>query len=78
MIPCSLKAEDPLDNSANMSGNEEVISLSDIVPETNICFVSLTPSTAVTQLLIGSVYYFPIVHVLFFTVKQKSNVPRKV
>lgn len=36
----SLEAEGVLGNSANLSGNEDVISLSDIVPETKICFVS--------------------------------------
>lgn len=74
MIPYSLKAEGPLDNSANVSGNEEVISLSDIVPETNICFVSLmTRSTAVTKFVIGIVYYFPTLRVFFFTVKQNKE-----
>lgn len=34
----SLEAEGVLDNSGNMSGNEDAISLSDIIPETNICF----------------------------------------
>ncbi|XP_037640455.1 phosphatidylinositol 4-phosphate 5-kinase type-1 alpha-like isoform X2 [Sebastes umbrosus] len=34
----SLGAEGALDNSGNLSGNEDVISLSDIIPETNICF----------------------------------------
>ncbi|XP_030604952.1 phosphatidylinositol 4-phosphate 5-kinase type-1 alpha [Archocentrus centrarchus] len=34
----SLGAEGALDNSGNLSGNEDVVSLSDIVPETNICF----------------------------------------
>ncbi|XP_033983557.1 phosphatidylinositol 4-phosphate 5-kinase type-1 alpha-like isoform X1 [Trematomus bernacchii] len=29
-----------MDNSGNLSGNEDVISLSDIVPETNICFIT--------------------------------------
>uniref|UniRef100_A0A8C4FBE5 Phosphatidylinositol-4-phosphate 5-kinase type 1 alpha n=1 Tax=Dicentrarchus labrax TaxID=13489 RepID=A0A8C4FBE5_DICLA len=29
------------DRSGNLSGNEDVVSLSDIIPETNICFVSL-------------------------------------
>uniref|UniRef100_A0A3Q3IUM4 PIPK domain-containing protein n=1 Tax=Monopterus albus TaxID=43700 RepID=A0A3Q3IUM4_MONAL len=33
------------DNSGNLSGNEDVVSLSDIVPETNICFVSLNVET---------------------------------
>ncbi|KAI9533304.1 Phosphatidylinositol 4-phosphate 5-kinase type-1 alpha [Dissostichus eleginoides] len=33
--------EGAMDNSGNLSGNEDVISLSDIVPETNICFGSL-------------------------------------
>lgn len=37
----SLGAEGAEDNSGNLSGNEDVVSLSDIVPETNICFVSL-------------------------------------
>lgn len=37
----SLEAEGAVDNSGNLSGNEDVISLSDIIPETNICFVSL-------------------------------------
>lgn len=37
----SLEVEGALDNSANLSGNEDIVSLSDIVPETNICFVSL-------------------------------------
>lgn len=60
MVPCSLEAEGPLDNSANLSGNEEVVSLSDIVPETNICFVSLrTPSIAVTEFLNGTIYCVP-------------------
>ncbi|XP_054903824.1 phosphatidylinositol 4-phosphate 5-kinase type-1 alpha isoform X1 [Poeciliopsis prolifica] len=34
----SLGAEGAADNSTNVSGNEEVVSLSDIIPETNICF----------------------------------------
>ncbi|XP_023186755.1 phosphatidylinositol 4-phosphate 5-kinase type-1 alpha-like isoform X2 [Xiphophorus maculatus] len=34
----SLGAEGAADNSTNLSGNEEVVSLSDIIPETNICF----------------------------------------
>ncbi|KAM6935410.1 phosphatidylinositol 4-phosphate 5-kinase type-1 alpha isoform 1-T1 [Lycodopsis pacificus] len=34
----SLEAEGAVDNSGNLSGNEDVISLSDIIPETNICF----------------------------------------
>ncbi|XP_031155124.1 phosphatidylinositol 4-phosphate 5-kinase type-1 alpha-like isoform X2 [Sander lucioperca] len=34
----SLGEEGAVDNSGNLSGNEEVISLSDIIPETNICF----------------------------------------
>nr|XP_046256841.1 phosphatidylinositol 4-phosphate 5-kinase type-1 alpha-like [Scatophagus argus] len=34
----SLEAEGALGNSGNLSGNEDVVSLSDIVPETNICF----------------------------------------
>nr|XP_020462945.1 phosphatidylinositol 4-phosphate 5-kinase type-1 alpha-like [Monopterus albus] len=34
----SLGAEGAPDNSGNLSGNEDVVSLSDIVPETNICF----------------------------------------
>uniref|UniRef100_A0A7N8WHQ9 Phosphatidylinositol-4-phosphate 5-kinase type 1 alpha n=1 Tax=Mastacembelus armatus TaxID=205130 RepID=A0A7N8WHQ9_9TELE len=37
----SLGAEGAADNSGNLSGNEDVVSLSDIVPETNIYFVSL-------------------------------------
>ena len=37
----SLGAEEAADNSGNMSGNEDAVSLSDIIPETNICFVSL-------------------------------------
>lgn len=32
----SLGAEGAADNSTNLSGNEDVVSLSDIVPETNI------------------------------------------
>ncbi|XP_033958228.1 phosphatidylinositol 4-phosphate 5-kinase type-1 alpha isoform X5 [Pseudochaenichthys georgianus] len=32
--------EGTMDNSGNLSGNEDVISLSDIVPETNICFIT--------------------------------------
>ncbi|KAG7234208.1 hypothetical protein INR49_005527, partial [Caranx melampygus] len=34
----SFEAEVVVDNSGNLSGNEDVVSLSDIVPETNICF----------------------------------------
>ncbi|KAM8825718.1 phosphatidylinositol 4-phosphate 5-kinase type-1 alpha-like isoform 2-T2 [Synchiropus picturatus] len=34
----SLEMEAPGDQSGNLSGNEDVVSLSDIVPETNICF----------------------------------------
>lgn len=34
----SLGAEGAGDNSGNLSGNEDVVSLSDIIPETNICF----------------------------------------
>ncbi|XP_028280966.1 phosphatidylinositol 4-phosphate 5-kinase type-1 alpha isoform X2 [Parambassis ranga] len=34
----SLGAEGAADNSGNLSGNEDVVSLSDIIPETNICF----------------------------------------
>lgn len=37
----SLEVEEALDNSANLYDNEDIVSLSDIVPETNICFVSL-------------------------------------
>lgn len=37
----SMEAGGALDNSGNLSGNEDVVSLSDIIPETNICFVSL-------------------------------------
>jgi hypothetical protein len=36
----SLGAESPGNHSGNLSGNEDVVSLSDIIPETNICFVS--------------------------------------
>ncbi|TNN75731.1 Phosphatidylinositol 4-phosphate 5-kinase type-1 alpha [Liparis tanakae] len=36
--PLRLEAEGAVDNSGNLSGNEDVISLSDIIPETNICF----------------------------------------
>ncbi|KAM3614287.1 uncharacterized protein V6R79_012219 [Siganus canaliculatus] len=36
----SLEAEGALVNADNLSGNEDVVSLSDIIPETNICFVS--------------------------------------
>lgn len=36
----SLEAEGGLAYSANLSENEDAISLSDIVPETKICFVS--------------------------------------
>uniref|UniRef100_A0A7N8WNX2 Phosphatidylinositol-4-phosphate 5-kinase type 1 alpha n=1 Tax=Mastacembelus armatus TaxID=205130 RepID=A0A7N8WNX2_9TELE len=39
--PLRLGAEGAADNSGNLSGNEDVVSLSDIVPETNIYFVSL-------------------------------------
>eukprot|EP00064_Thunnus_orientalis_P005664 superscaffoldBa00000566_g5678 len=35
----SLGAEETVDNSGNLSGNEDVVSLSDIIPETNICFL---------------------------------------
>lgn len=34
----SLGAEGSADNTGNLSGNEDVVSLSDIIPETNICF----------------------------------------
>ncbi|KAM3873318.1 phosphatidylinositol 4-phosphate 5-kinase type-1 alpha [Diretmus argenteus] len=34
----SMGAEAIGDNSGNLSGNEDVVSLSDIIPETNICF----------------------------------------
>ncbi|XP_056142432.1 phosphatidylinositol 4-phosphate 5-kinase type-1 alpha [Lampris incognitus] len=34
----SVGAEDMGDNAGNLSGNEDVVSLSDIIPETNICF----------------------------------------
>ncbi|XP_034030695.1 phosphatidylinositol 4-phosphate 5-kinase type-1 alpha-like [Thalassophryne amazonica] len=34
----SMGPEGPGENSGNLSGNEDVVSLSDIVPETNICF----------------------------------------
>ncbi|XP_044065280.1 phosphatidylinositol 4-phosphate 5-kinase type-1 alpha-like isoform X1 [Siniperca chuatsi] len=34
----SLEAGGALDNSGNLPGNEDVVSLSDIIPETNICF----------------------------------------
>ncbi|CAI5662328.1 unnamed protein product [Oreochromis niloticus] len=34
----SLGVEGAADNPGNLSGNEDVVSLSDIVPETNICF----------------------------------------
>lgn len=36
----SLEAEGGVAYSANLSENEDAISLSDIVPETKICFVS--------------------------------------
>ncbi|KAE8288810.1 Phosphatidylinositol 4-phosphate 5-kinase type-1 alpha [Larimichthys crocea] len=36
--PHSLGAEEALGNSGNLSGNEDAVSLSDIIPETNICF----------------------------------------
>ena len=35
----SMGAESMGDHSGNLSGNEDVVSLSDIIPETNICFV---------------------------------------
>lgn len=41
-ICASIRAEVTGDNSGNLSGNEDVVSLSDIIPETNICFVSLS------------------------------------
>ncbi|XP_059909742.1 phosphatidylinositol 4-phosphate 5-kinase type-1 alpha-like isoform X1 [Gadus macrocephalus] len=34
----SMGAESPGNHSGNLSGNEDVVSLSDIIPETNICF----------------------------------------
>ncbi|XP_030014133.1 phosphatidylinositol 4-phosphate 5-kinase type-1 alpha [Sphaeramia orbicularis] len=36
--PHSLGAVGSADNTGNLSGNEDVVSLSDIIPETNICF----------------------------------------
>lgn len=45
MINClfsiSFGAEEAADNSGNLSGNEDAVSLSDIIPETNISFVSI-------------------------------------
>lgn len=41
----SLDAEAEVDSSGNLAGNEDVISLSDIIPETNISFVSLIADT---------------------------------
>lgn len=41
----SFEAEEAANNSGTLSGNEDVVSLSDIVPETNICFVSIKTTT---------------------------------
>lgn len=48
-------AEGAADNSTNLTGNEEVVSLSDIVPETNICVVSLSEyfSTLLLKAVMG-------------------------
>ncbi|XP_034554444.1 phosphatidylinositol 4-phosphate 5-kinase type-1 alpha-like [Notolabrus celidotus] len=37
-VPHSFGEEGAGDNSGNLSGNDDVVSLSDIIPETNICF----------------------------------------
>lgn len=47
----SLEAEDGLAYSANLSGNEDAISLSDIVPETKICFVSRVAASDASTVL---------------------------
>uniref|UniRef100_A0A3Q3DUI6 Phosphatidylinositol-4-phosphate 5-kinase, type I, alpha, b n=1 Tax=Hippocampus comes TaxID=109280 RepID=A0A3Q3DUI6_HIPCM len=40
--PLSFETEGSADNSGHLSGSEDVVSLSDIIPETNINFVCLT------------------------------------
>lgn len=70
-----MEAGGALDNSGNLSGNEDVVSLSDIIPETNICFVSLNDE--ITHLQLKMIYGFTMKAAtdisFIFTVKKKKN-----
>lgn len=44
LLSLSLSMGAEVEASGDQSGNEDAISLSDIIPETNICFVSLALS----------------------------------
>lgn len=68
----SLEAEGGLAYSANLSGNEDVISLSDIVPETKICFVSSATANNNYTVLSATVA-LPLTSYLFLFCSEKKD-----
>lgn len=68
-----LEAEGALAYSANLSGNEDVISLSDIVPETKICFVSSATVNSHSTVLNRQCWFTAYIFSFFSTVKEKDK-----